>query len=170
MALRPSSTLVILCLRCMGWSCQLKDHGLPVFGKSIWVRHHHSIESGFPLETSVPSNLQTMLLYLYLLKHLKFLYFFESWEHKTARYARYHHGILREIRTHCRKEKTEIRKDFSQHREPCRATLTADTIAPSTYPKRQPKDALDDYDFMLKSQTHLTAQNYALSTPLNGKK
>ena len=121
MALRPSSTLVILCLRCMGWSCQLKDHGLPVFGKSTWVHHHHSIESGFPLETSVPSNLQTMLLYLYLLKHLKFLYFFESWEHKTARYARYHHGILREIRTHCRKEKTEIRKDFSQHREPHRA-------------------------------------------------
>ena len=116
MALRPSSTLVILCLRCMGWSCQLKDHGLPIFDKSIWVRHHHSIESEFSLETSVPSNLQTMLLYLYLLKHLKFLYFFESWEHKTARYARYHHGILREIRTHCRKEKTEIREDFfSQH-------------------------------------------------------
>ena len=26
------------------------------------------------------------------------------WEHKSARYARYHHGILREIRTHCHKE------------------------------------------------------------------
>ena len=69
----------------------------------------------------------------------------ESWEHKTARYARYHHGILREIRTHCRKEKTEI---FS-YQQP-------------TYSRCAHDDALDDYDFTTCHSTISISDKMAL--------